>query len=495
MPRNVIQYDLLISCPGDIKEELSLVTRAVDEFNNLFSDALGLSIRPKHWKTNSYAQSGGKPQELLNEQFVNDCDAAVALFWTRFGTPTDEYGSGTEEEIEIMLNSNKQVFMYFSDKPFPPSQHDAGEYSRVQAFREKYKERGVYFTYATDNEFYELFFAHLTQHFMTQKRVAEVRAERKSNLLLKGIDESGKLSDVAVFQKLTLNTRQTTECRLEEIKRLISEISSIHVRKNVGGIDPFSLAFNSPVEVSDGWIDVITAISKEMNVDLPSDFFCVGNLTKNPLADFSSGTDAGYRGSEEEKQKFRLLESLYMKIAETFDWMGVERGYNNISCVKLALTNTGTRADDEIDVTLRIPRHLFMTLDELPSLEESTMRFLTRDCDLYELFGICSSAEYVDYDSTAQKTPSLPNGDAGSIFSGYVNYEEDYKEELEDVFCYRVFVDGDDCVIKITFDHLKHHNTAAFPAGILLKEKPDEICYTITSGNSEDVISGKILVK
>ena len=25
------------------------------------------------------------------------------MFWTRFGTPTDEYGSGTEEEIEIML--------------------------------------------------------------------------------------------------------------------------------------------------------------------------------------------------------------------------------------------------------------------------------------------------------------------------------------------------------------------------------------------------------
>ena len=40
---------------------------------------------------------GGKPQALLNEQFVNKCDAAVAIFWTRFGSPTDEYGSGTEE--------------------------------------------------------------------------------------------------------------------------------------------------------------------------------------------------------------------------------------------------------------------------------------------------------------------------------------------------------------------------------------------------------------
>ena len=34
---------------------------------------------------------------------MRDCDAAVAIFWTKFGTPTDKYGSGTEEEIEEML--------------------------------------------------------------------------------------------------------------------------------------------------------------------------------------------------------------------------------------------------------------------------------------------------------------------------------------------------------------------------------------------------------
>ena len=102
MPQNVIQYDLLISCPGDIKEEIEVINRTVQKFNDQFSDTLGISIRTRHWSKNSYPQSGGKPQALLNEQFVKKCDAAVALFWTRFGTPTDEYGSGTEEEIEIM---------------------------------------------------------------------------------------------------------------------------------------------------------------------------------------------------------------------------------------------------------------------------------------------------------------------------------------------------------------------------------------------------------
>ena len=48
----------------------------------------------------------------MNEQFVNKCDAAVAIFWTGFGSPTDEYDSETEEEIEIMLQSGKQVLPY-----------------------------------------------------------------------------------------------------------------------------------------------------------------------------------------------------------------------------------------------------------------------------------------------------------------------------------------------------------------------------------------------
>ncbi len=137
MPRNVVQYDLLISCPGDVSSEIGIIEKAVSQFNVQFSDTLGISIRTKHWQKDSYAQSGGKPQALLNEQFVNDCDAAVAILWTRFGTPTDEYGSGTEEEVEIMLASGKQVFMYFSDNPLSPSQMNEESYKKVQAFRDK----------------------------------------------------------------------------------------------------------------------------------------------------------------------------------------------------------------------------------------------------------------------------------------------------------------------------------------------------------------------
>ena len=68
MPKNIIQYDLLISCPGDITSEIDIIEDTVIQFNTQFSDALGISIRTKRWQKNSYAQSGGKPQELLTNK-------------------------------------------------------------------------------------------------------------------------------------------------------------------------------------------------------------------------------------------------------------------------------------------------------------------------------------------------------------------------------------------------------------------------------------------
>jgi hypothetical protein len=137
MPRiGITAYDLLISCPGDVVEYLDVIKESVESFNRVFGRINNIEIVTKHWSTDSYPQSGDKPQELLNKQLVRDCDAAVALFWTRFGTPTDKYASGTEEEIEEMLSAGKQVFMYFLDVPVNPSQVDMEQYKKIIDFRE-----------------------------------------------------------------------------------------------------------------------------------------------------------------------------------------------------------------------------------------------------------------------------------------------------------------------------------------------------------------------
>ena len=48
MAQNVTLYNLLISCPGDIKEEVTLIESAVDEFNELYAETLGITQRTEY---------------------------------------------------------------------------------------------------------------------------------------------------------------------------------------------------------------------------------------------------------------------------------------------------------------------------------------------------------------------------------------------------------------------------------------------------------------
>ena len=49
MAQNVTLYTLLISCPGDVRDEVALIEAAVDEFNELYADPLGITIKTRYW--------------------------------------------------------------------------------------------------------------------------------------------------------------------------------------------------------------------------------------------------------------------------------------------------------------------------------------------------------------------------------------------------------------------------------------------------------------
>jgi len=220
MPRNITQYNLLISCPSDVVDEIEIIEEIVKDFNLAYNDVLGLSILVRHWANSSYPESGGKPQALLNKQFIEDCDAAVAIFWTRFGTPTDDYGSGTEEEIEIMIEAGKQVFIYFSDTPVPPSKVDKDQRDRIEAFKGRYKDRGIFWTYSGVDEFRKLFKAHLDFHFLTAKRVTEMSSEKRPDFTLSliGTESDAPISGKFAYEPPTgaIYRRELSEEDIEE---------------------------------------------------------------------------------------------------------------------------------------------------------------------------------------------------------------------------------------------------------------------------------------
>lgn len=187
MPTNVTRYQLLISCPGDVKDEVQIIKDAVSKFNSSLTDTLDVMLQVRHWEKDAHPETGAEAQKILNKQIVDNCDAAIAIFWTRFGTPTDEYHSGSEEEIERMITSGKNVSLYFSNVPATLNSVDLEQYQKVKDYKEKFKKdkKGLYWEYSSLDEFKEMIYDHLTKQFsscpknetLTDKRIPDIEVE------------------------------------------------------------------------------------------------------------------------------------------------------------------------------------------------------------------------------------------------------------------------------------------------------------------------------
>lgn len=494
MAQSVTLYNLLISCPGDVKNEVALIESAVDEFNELYADPLGITIKTRHWSKSSYAQSGGKPQALLNEQFINKCDAAVAIFWTKFGSPTDEYGSGTEEEIEIMLQTGKQVFMFFCDKPISPSQMNEDGYKKIKAFREKYKDRGIYFTYSSDEEFKKLFFAQLSMHFLSDKKLKESTTDRISELKLMGIDENGKLSEESSVYPFVPNTKTTIHGFLDIIRIMYQEIAGMNVGKRSVVNNTLFPSFTSPVNIGDDERKYIVKIAEQLELELPDNFFDLGNLDKDSL---SSNILSGptLKGTPEEIQKYKKIKKLQETISKALDWAPVEKAFSNKRCLRLAIQNCGKSIDEDVEISFEMPKDVLLTLEEFPQFKNNEMGYLLNDCNMSILFGIDSTAEYVEYSESERNhgTNYIPHNYG---LPGYVpNYSDDFVSELNDVFCYSIYPNKGNYIIKLKVDYIKHNTTVAFPSVLFVKGEIKEIPYKITSKNNPDIVKGMLKVK
>lgn len=101
---------MLVSAPGDVPDEdLATVKRMVSQWNWNTGRPTGVTVVPVSWSEHAVAEFGDRPQQVLNDQLVDDSDMAVALFADRLGTPTGVAESGTMEEIDRLVEAGKHV--------------------------------------------------------------------------------------------------------------------------------------------------------------------------------------------------------------------------------------------------------------------------------------------------------------------------------------------------------------------------------------------------
>ncbi|TCB37007.1 DUF4062 domain-containing protein [Acinetobacter sp. ANC 4910] len=111
--------NVMIASPSDVAEERQLVRDAIYEWNAIHSKQSNVMLNPVGWEHNVAPQMGSRPQEIINNSILNDSDILIGIFWTRIGSPTGEYVSGTIEEITKHCEKNKLASIYISQKPYP----------------------------------------------------------------------------------------------------------------------------------------------------------------------------------------------------------------------------------------------------------------------------------------------------------------------------------------------------------------------------------------
>ena len=152
MPRSVVEYRCLIISPGDVVEERVTIVEVIQRWNASVGAYLGIRVEPVRWETHTHPDLSGPAQAKVNEQIVDECDFGIAVFWSRVGTPTEEYDSGSVEEVERLSGRGAKVMFYRSSRPIPPEKLDTHQYDRLTELTHQYRERGLLGQFADINE-------------------------------------------------------------------------------------------------------------------------------------------------------------------------------------------------------------------------------------------------------------------------------------------------------------------------------------------------------
>lgn len=506
MPRPTTTYDILLSCPSDVQEELDILKEVVNDFNRTSGARMGVSLSIRHWSTDSFAQTGGEPQKLLNKQFIKDTDLVIGIIWTKLGTPTEEYDSGTVQEIMEAHAAGKQVFIYFSDIPVPMSRIDPEQKKKVDDFRKKIEVEkiGMYKSFGSIEEFSKLVTQELLLYFIGLDRDKNSsNSQMKSELKIKSLDSQGSITENISFQKDVFNDHDYTDKFKDVFQKMVNEVSVYEIGEveeektsEPPILESLSLFKGKKYIIPEELKKSIERCSEIFKINLPDNFFFLGNLKYQMSAAYNitGSTKNNYIGTVEEKaKKDKLLKlgSSVKKYINTIDYFGQ---FNKYNLVRLVLSNTGNVFCTKVTVKLTISRKDLILISELDSPGEFIIKDLN-DSNFYdEKFGSIKTVDVENYPRETSLPPStFRNPLQFNSSESYKSLVEDYDYAIRELEDFEKHLQGDQYVLVYDFPEIKQHTNISFPSLLLLNQNDSiEIDYSINSKEVPELIEGKI---
>lgn len=241
MPRTATIYRILIASPSDVFEEREAVRNVIYNWNASHSVDMSIMFEPVLWETHVNPELGDRPQSIINRQIVDDSDILIGMFWTRVGTPTGTFESGTIEEIEQYLESKKLSMIYFSKRQAPLDQIDSNQLNKLRKFQKKCEQLGVISTYGNITEFK----MKLSQHISKIAFNLTQRQNNEENFSKKTSEEASCYDYQTDKERLRIQADSLFDLDLKVIGKAISYIRNFDSKKIIRVLD---------VGCSDGYV-------------------------------------------------------------------------------------------------------------------------------------------------------------------------------------------------------------------------------------------------
>ena len=153
MPSKVTLIRIFISSPRDVEDERKALEDVVTRINRTDGEERQCRLELWKWKKDVVPRIGPRPQEVVDQQ-IPQYDIYLGIMSSRFGTSTDGYGSGTEQEFRQACEQwgdkgEPWILFYFNDDPKNVREpYEAEQLLQVVQFRKELEGKGITGTYA-----------------------------------------------------------------------------------------------------------------------------------------------------------------------------------------------------------------------------------------------------------------------------------------------------------------------------------------------------------
>ncbi len=385
MPSTITKYKIFLASPNDLQDERASIDEVINELNLTFGKQHDIHLELLKWETHSApAIAVNHPQEIITSDLGDDYDLFIGLIWKKFGTPTNNAESGTEEEFlnaynRFVENPNSlQILFYFNSKPVSISDLNPEQLVKIQNFKSDIgkNKKVLYWDYQDTQQLNKFLRIHIPQRILGLRKTEQNKvAIIEPNEVLEAEIFSEDYGLIDYQEMIEDNFRESTESLIrisnatewigEQLNKKTAEMNGMTANGNQIGRKTLKNYFIRTAKIMDNYASRIEPEIPifyehfEKGIDAMSN---VINISRNDLNVEQAEIE------ETQESLTSLINGISFSIESMNDFLQSVKDLPRMSKeLNKARSNVGTKLDDLLDnlrISLSIAHELEKSLTE-----------------------------------------------------------------------------------------------------------------------------------